>query len=159
MKKEEILKLKLENPTWGYKKIAAKVGCSPNLVKYHVGPRGREIFRTSTQRGPNYVLMKKVQNFARRQWNGKSYCSTPFNVSQLLAKVGNRPTCYLTGRQIDLTDGASYHLDHIVPLSKGGTSNLDNVGLLISDVNQMKGNLTINELKALCQEILKFGAP
>lgn len=37
--KEKILQCKQENPSWGYKKIAKYVSCSPNLVKYFVNPK------------------------------------------------------------------------------------------------------------------------
>jgi hypothetical protein len=35
---EKILELKKKFPDYGYKKIAKLVGCSPNLVKYHLNP-------------------------------------------------------------------------------------------------------------------------
>ncbi len=34
--KSQILSIKLANPSFGYKRIGKLVGCSPNLVKFHL---------------------------------------------------------------------------------------------------------------------------
>ena len=66
---------------------------------------------------------------------------------------GTKTTCYLTGRSIDIeTD--DYHLDHIIPVAKGGTNELSNMGITIPQANKMKCDLTTDELLSLCKEIL-----
>lgn len=58
---------------------------------------------------------------------------------------GTNLTCYLTGTPINiLTD--DYQLDHIVPVSKGGTNELSNMAITCVEINQMKGGLTNEEL-------------
>lgn len=53
--------------------------------------------------------------------------------------------CYLSGVDIDMTKD-DYQLDHKIPVSKGGTNELSNLGITCSEVNQMKGPLEIEEL-------------
>lgn len=58
---------------------------------------------------------------------------------------GTNLICYLSGTPINiLTD--DYQLDHILPVSKGGTNELLNMAIATIEVNQMKGSLTNEEL-------------
>ena len=58
---------------------------------------------------------------------------------------GTNLICYLTGTPINiLTD--DYQLDHILPVSKGGTNELSNMAIATIEANQMKGGLTNEEL-------------
>jgi 5-methylcytosine-specific restriction endonuclease McrA len=77
-----------------------------------------------------------------------------FKVDDLLNKIGDNPICYLTGRPINLLDGKSYHLDHIIPKNRGGTNTLDNCDIACKDANQAKSNLMYEEFIELCKEIL-----
>jgi 5-methylcytosine-specific restriction endonuclease McrA len=79
-----------------------------------------------------------------------------FKTQELLSKIGENPICYLTGRPIDLLDGKSYHLDHIIPKNRGGQNSLDNCNIACKDANQAKGNLLYDEFIVLCQEVLNF---
>lgn len=58
--------------------------------------------------------------------------------------------CALTGRRLT-PDSAS--LDHMVPISRGGTHCLPNAQVLHKDVNRAKGTLTNEEFIALCREV------
>jgi len=77
-----------------------------------------------------------------------------FSAEQLLLKIGPEPKCYLTGRPIDLNDSSSYHLDHIVPTSRGGSSSIDNCQIACAIANKSKTNMTLDEYYALCREVL-----
>jgi 5-methylcytosine-specific restriction endonuclease McrA len=77
-----------------------------------------------------------------------------FSLQDLIDKIGNHPTCYLTGRPIDLSDGRSYHLDHIIPISKGGDNSLDNCEIACKEANQAKHNLSKDEFIKLCEEVI-----
>lgn len=96
----------------------------------------------------------KIHEFKRRMKNNKG-----FTASTLLNSI-NDPThikCYLTGRNIDLTKD-DYHLDHIIPVSKGGSCTLDNLGFTCPEANQSKFNLMLDEYLSLCKEVLEnFG--
>lgn len=78
-----------------------------------------------------------------------------FSVDDFLAKFGENPKCSLTGRNIDLLDSRSYHLDHIVPVSNGGSSELDNCQILCKEANQAKHNLSQENFIKLCEEVVK----
>ena len=43
--REEILSVKKENPSFGYKRIAALLGCSPNTVRYHLDDKNKKVLR------------------------------------------------------------------------------------------------------------------
>lgn len=97
------------------------------------------------------------QGLKRKIWQFNRYSKDRdpnLNEKNLIAKFGPQPRCYLTGQPIDLNDMESYSLDHIVPLSRGGPSSLDNCGLLTMTVNQAKHSLTKNEFIALCGHVL-----
>ena len=78
-----------------------------------------------------------------------------FTVQEFLDKFSD-PCCYLTGVKIDLLDYDSYHFDHIVPVSKGGSGKLSNLGLLSAKVNIMKGDLSVEEFVLLCKSVCRF---
>lgn len=62
--------------------------------------------------------------------------------------------CYLTGQEIDITKD-NYELDHKIPASKGGSNELENLGITIREANQAKSDLTISEFLDLCEKVLK----
>ena len=101
------------------------------------------------------ILKNKIVRFHRDKKHWK-YPPMTFKPQDLLNKIGNNPSCYLTGRPIDLMDGKSYHLDHIVPKNKGGQNSLDNCNIACKDANQAKGNLLYDEFIILCEEVLRF---
>ena len=78
-----------------------------------------------------------------------------FTTKQLLEKIGPNPECYLTGAPIDLNKSQTYHLDHIVPKSRGGDDSLDNCQIACREANQAKGDLFLEEFVALCKKVVK----
>lgn len=78
------------------------------------------------------------------------------NKKTILEKIGKNPTCYLTGRKINLKDTSTYHFDHIIPASKGGTNELDNLGLVCKEINIAKNDKTPEEFIKLCIEVLEY---
>lgn len=70
---------------------------------------------------------------------------------------GTKVKCYLTGKEIDITKD-SYQLDHITPVSKGGTGEINNMGICIPEANQSKSDMLIEEYLDLCKSVLEnFG--
>lgn len=104
-------------------------------------------------------IRNKVINFFRKQGsrNGKykGYNKFMFTTEQLLEKIGNNPVCYLTGIPIDLNKSRSYHLDHIVPKSRGGDDSLDNCQIACRAANQAKGDLLVEEFIELCKKVIQ----
>jgi len=135
--------------------------------------------RQNRRRSDN-CLIKKIENFKNRKYKHITYrlknrewrdilqikirgfsmnrktkrVKQKFSLQDLIDKIGDNPTCYLTGRPIDLTDGRSYHLDHIVPISNGGDNSLDNCNIACKEANQAKHNLSKDEFIKLCEEII-----
>lgn len=107
----------------------------------------------SKEKDINTILKNKIIRFHRDKKLWK-YPPMTFKVNDLLEKIGDNPTCYLTGRTIDLLDGKSYHLDHIIPKNRGGENTLDNCNIACKDANQAKGNLLYCEFIELCKEVL-----
>ncbi len=50
----------------------------------------------------------------------------------------------------------SYDLDHIIPVSKGGTNELSNLGVAIPMANRSKSDLTVDEYLELCKKVLEY---
>lgn len=101
------------------------------------------------------ILSIKIIRFGRNKKEG-TYEGMRFSAKQLLEKIGSDPRCQLTGRPIDLSDGPSYHLDHIIPKTKGGDNSLDNCQILCREANQSKAGLTTEEFLSLCAEVLDY---
>lgn len=167
--KENILKLRSEGKS--YDDIAKILGCSKGTVTYHCGagqkdlakkrvarfrakipPIQRKLYGYRTRQNIN----NKVQTFGMKGSNNTKRRDqyTDFNVQDVIDKFQKEPKCYLTGKTIDLSKPSTYTFDHIIPKSRGGSCNIDNLGLCTKAANQAKHNLTPEEFIDLCKEIL-----
>ena len=165
-----------------YSKIAEKLNCTKSTVSYHCSQSSRDKVRERSIKNKSlcpwkYKLMDKVSNFRLRvydntpyhmckDWNKKfrtavsrfksrgEYMETYTYHDALEHLGGTNLICYLSGTPINiLTD--DYQLDHILPVSKGGTNELVNMAIACPEANQMKGGLTNEELFYWCQKILE----
>jgi hypothetical protein len=59
--REHIVKLKKENPTWGSKRIAKIVGCSPNTVRYHLNSEHRQRVDANRKARSNRTKVELIQ--------------------------------------------------------------------------------------------------
>ena len=171
---EEILKLRAEGKT--YNEIIKIIGCSKSNVSYYCGENQKNKTRIRAKnRAEQNKLLKKIDNFkgnnrklkiskvntfqkrdnSKYNFYNKELEST-FNWNDVINKFGEETICYLTGEKINLITDNTYQLDHIIPSSKGGDNSLGNLGVLKSDVNQMKSNLTPDELLVRCIKILEY---
>lgn len=64
-----------------------------------------------------------------------------------------RGLCALTGARLNRNNA---ELDHIVPVSKGGTHEKKNLRWLLGDVNQAKRALTDEQFLLLCRSVVDF---
>lgn len=79
-----------------------------------------------------------------------------YNYKEVLDYLkGTKVKCYLTGTPIDL-EKDDYCFDHIIPVSKGGTNELSNLGVTIPSANYAKNNLSLEEFFDLCKLVLEY---
>jgi len=182
--KDQIFELRKQG--LGYKKIAQILGCASSTVSYHCNKETRERVRKKVENFREtefwkYSLIKRLDDFKRRKiGKGKSpyskdwckklrtavsrfklrnmaECKYYYNYKDVLEYFGHIVKCGLTGRKIDLTKD-DYHIDHIIPVSRGGTNNLDNMQFTIPEANCAKGDMLNEEFVALCKEVCEnFG--
>lgn len=179
---KEIIKLKEQG--YSYAQIKNELKCSKGTISYYLGKGQKEKHRKRQKkhRSENSLQWKiyAFRSYSRQQGSKKDdvyrtirknlmikikqylsitgtkkMCDEKFSVEELLDKIGNEPKCYLTGRPIDLANSSSYQLDHKMPRTRGGDNSLDNCGLACTDANQAKHNLTVDEFKQLCLDVIR----
>ena len=178
-RKSDILKLRKKGLS--YKQIAKKLGCSLSIISYHCGngsekERAKNTYNKNTPKDciarklntfKSRMKIEKIRNkyvnFRRAKKNRKitgkdvvNNIKKNYTKQDVIDKIGEHPVCYLTGRPIDLCDTKTYQFDHIIPVSKGGTNDLSNLGVCCKEANQAKGELSVKELHNLCKEILSW---
>lgn len=167
--KEQILKLREEGKS--YSEIKEILSCSKSTISYYLGDGQKEKTRNRTRKIRESVIKRRLETFKGRKKknfvesvrkyqkrkNNKidNTINPSFSWKNVVEKFGEETECYLTGKKINLLVDEDYSLDHIIPVSKGGDNSLSNLGILSSEVNMMKTDLTINELTQLCIKILE----
>lgn len=102
-------------------------------------------------------LKLKIEKFHRnrRKKDRDMYVKPTFSIQDVINKFGENPRCYLTGKEIDIYKTSSYHFDHIIPVSKGGESTLDNLEICTRDANQAKHDMLLDDFFLLCRQVLE----
>lgn len=76
-------------------------------------------------------------------------------LEDILEKIKTNPICNLTGRLLDVENTNSWHLDHIIPSSRGGDNSLENCQIVCADVNRAKSGLLQEDFIQLCLDVVK----
>lgn len=182
--KDDILKLRSEG--YSHRQIAKLLNCNRGLVSYHCGNgvknrinekrknyHKNHISNTHPykQKYWNFVLQKqKIQNTEFQQYTFKKICSQKLKIfnergnmsenkptlEEVMNFLGDSPVCYLTGTPIDPMKSSTYSFDHKIPVSRGGSNSLDNLGICTKQANQCKSNMTPEELIEFCKSVLQY---
>jgi hypothetical protein len=177
--KENILKLRAKG--FSYRRISRELGCARSTISYHCGkneseknrvkkrqinPLCRKVghFRSRCTSEAYRTFRNKIKGFRKKKEKSPrkgSYArvnniNKPYNCSDVIKKISDKPLCYLTGRRINLSNPSTYHLDHITPTCNGGTNDLFNMGICSAEANQAKGSLSVKEFHNLCEEVLSW---
>ena len=179
-RKEDIIRLRGEGKT--YREIQQILGCSKSIIAYHCGNGSeKERLKKSNRKKetPTQCIGRKLNTFKsrmkiekirnkyncfRRARKNRKVSGTDvvnnikknYTRQDVIDKIGENPICYLTGKKIDLCQTDTYQFDHIVPVINGGTNDLSNLGVCIKEANQAKGELSLDELYILCEDILRW---
>lgn len=156
--------------------IAKQLHCSKGTVSYNLRSEQRlRTQRRNIKRGWLNAFNKRLYRFKKRishiynrpinkDWkmklrsstsNFQRHTTTMFGYKDVLKKYDNSTIiiCYLTGDVIDLTKD-NFAFDHIIPISKGGKSTLDNLGITTYEANAAKNDKTEEEFVELCKKVL-----
>ena len=179
-RKDDILKLRSEGKS--YRQIQKILGCSKSTIAYHCDG-GKERARVQELVKKRKPICKKVSNFKsrcsranyqifraklktfKRKVQGNRYNKTHalvnsieknYTCQDVIDKIGNNPRCYLTGKKINLDKPDTYNLDHITPTARGGSNDIENLEICLKEANQAKGELSLDELYELCENILSW---
>lgn len=169
--KDQILELRSQGKS--YNEIKTILGCSKATISYHCGEgqKKKNIDRQKKRR-TNSVISQRVEgfqydrrlkdksgDFQRERLRGKHLSGKrlmTFSWQDVIDKFGWNTTCYLTGRAINLREPHTYHFDHKIPVSKGGSLGIDNLGIVRRDANVAKSDMMIEDFILLCKEVLEF---
>lgn len=83
----------------------------------------------------------------------KSSTLTKFDIWKIARR--QKLKCALTGRKLI---NSNISPDHIVPLSKGGTTSLENIRLVIKEVNLCRQTLSDIDFIEMCKDVVKFNS-
>ena len=182
--KEQCIELKAEGKS--YNEICKILHCSKSTVAYHLNSTTKTAAKDRNNKKIKdwkYIFIHKCSNFLARKkrtkskktqcldWNKafrtrvsefrnrnkeKGNEIIKYNYKEVLDYLkGTKVKCYLTGTPIDL-EKDDYCFDHIIPVSKGGTNELSNLGVTIPSANYAKNNLSLEEFFDLCKLVLEY---
>lgn len=95
-------------------------------------------------------LYNKYYKFVNRHRN----INMAVSVEEILSKIKETTKCALTGRELNIKDTSSWHLDHIIPSARGGDNSLENCQIVCKEVNLAKRDLMDEEFIQLCKDVL-----
>lgn len=132
---------KLERKFLEREKKRAQQDTEIRCCVHYISPQGRNSY--SKYEGFNiedtYALYREVlkQSTVQAQIARERSLMTPRLRYMVLKRDGNR--CQICGRTVN--DGVKLHIDHIIPVSKGGKTTLSNLRVLCDMCNMGKGDL------------------
>jgi len=156
--RDKILKLRAYGKS--YNEIRSILGCSKSNISYYCGIGQKEkakLRRRNYKKTLRGILKRKKDNFSfsnGRRTGPKKRVSLEFSSKEFFDKLQSNPRCYLTGSPIDLLSPKTYQCDHIIPVTNGGKSTLDNLGLTCRNANMAKSDMMVEDFINLCKDVL-----
>lgn len=99
--------------------------------EYHIKNREKIL---EYNRSPKRKLSQRLSTHKRRAIIKEGSIKT----EDLQLLIENSKTCYWCNTKINKKEKAGYHLDHYIPLSKGGTHTLENIVISCPSCNKQK---------------------
>lgn len=176
--KHKILELRAKG--YSYNQIKLELGCSKGSISYHCNTttKAKATKRMNNRRKVQHPYQKKLETFVCkkrkptqqntnltnntritkkiihfRTTKGNKTMSN-FTIKDVIEKFGENPRCYLTGELINIYEPSTYQFDHIKPASRGGSNELDNLGIATPQANFAKRDMTVEELLDFCKKVL-----
>ncbi len=120
-----------------------------------------KIITSKNRNSFNRMAYNKIHRFClQSRSKNKNYMyketKPDFTIQDIINKFGETPKCYLTGSEFDIYDIKSYSFDHIIPVTRGGTNTIDNLGICTRQVNLSKSDMTPDEYMNLCKKVLEY---
>jgi CRISPR/Cas system Type II protein with McrA/HNH and RuvC-like nuclease domain len=156
---QSILQLRAKGYTYG--QIVEELKCPVSTVSYYCGNNQKEKTVNRSKKNKKSSLIKKINGF----YNDYSKYKAPSRAANWVKKdsyeeeinfLRSNPYCYITGEKIDLDKTETYSLDHIIPLSRGGSRDIKNMGLTTRVANQAKNAMLPEEFIGLCEKVLVY---
>lgn len=156
--KNEIIELR--NSGKKLKEIKEILNCSCSTIAYHLYEKAKKntSIRVNKNRNANKnelknILRRRYEQFFRIGKSKKLSLQKEFTFLELWNKFHKHPYCYLTGTSL-LEEPRLISLDHKIPVSRGGSNSLDNLGFCLRGLNQSKSDKTKEEFIDLCKSVL-----
>jgi 5-methylcytosine-specific restriction endonuclease McrA len=126
----------------------AKAPCIQRSSKKHRETWGKGKNRKRLDR------MKAERPFEWKSWKYQTQCRVKITGTELeRIWAAQNGKCGLTGRAMT---PQTAELDHIVPISRGGSLEIGNLRWLCSEANQAKGKMLDHEFFAICEEVSEY---
>lgn len=103
--------------------------------------RAREYLREWREDNPEKTRLYDHNRRARKKGNGGSYTLDELNA--LFEE--QEGLCYYCGRLLYESFETSFHIEHMVPISRGGSNNIENIALSCASCNLHKHTKTHEE--------------
>lgn len=132
--------IKLNNKKVNIEEIARRLSIKECIVKEYIEIHKIRKFKKN--------FRQKVKRFQER-----SKVNKPYSELDVMEYITNNPYCYLSGAKLDILNISSYSFDHFIPVSKGGSSDLDNLRVCLTRLNIMKTNILFDEFVELCEMV------
>lgn len=129
----------------------------PNAKKYQRIKNDPIRYKHMLEKKRNWIKINRSKYpFTHYQYDFKKRKQTTISAFEFwkLAKK-QKLICALTGRKLT---GDTMSVDHIIPLSNGGTNDISNLRFVHVDVNYARRNLPDEIFVKLCEDVVKHNS-